>query len=99
MGAYEYDPATSIQQNISSSLLLFPQPNQGRFTLAWKEGANQEFHYELRDIQGRILSFKTVRLNAEGELLLDESSLSPGYYVLRIHNADAAAVIPLQITH
>ncbi|MEM8889564.1 MAG: choice-of-anchor Q domain-containing protein [Bacteroidota bacterium] len=99
LGAYEYDPATSIQQNISSSLLLFPQPNQGRFTLAWKEGANQEFLYELRDIQGRILSFKTVRMDAKGELLVEESSLSPGYYVLRIRNQDAAAAIPLQITH
>jgi len=99
LGAYEYDPATSIQQNISSSLFLFPQPNQGRFTLAWKEGANQEFHYDLRDIQGRRLSFKAVRLDAKGELLVDESSLSPGYYVLRIRNKDAIAAIPLQITH
>ncbi|MEO1217319.1 MAG: choice-of-anchor Q domain-containing protein [Bacteroidota bacterium] len=97
VGAYEFDPATSIKDDFSATLLLFPQPNKGIFTLAWEEGVNQEFLYELRDTQGKMLSRKLVKMDAKGELLIDESSLSPGYYVLRIRNKDAMASIPLQI--
>ncbi|MDW3646895.1 MAG: choice-of-anchor Q domain-containing protein [Bacteroidia bacterium] len=97
LGAYEYDPATGIPHDISASLLLFPQPNKGYFTLSWKEGANQEFLYELRDLQGRIISLKRLKLDAKGEVFVDESSLSPAYYVLRLRSKDATAAIPLQI--
>ena len=97
LGAYEYDPATSIQDDFSASIRLFPQPNQGRFTLCWEEAANQEFRYELVDIQGRNLSHRRVRLDGKGQLLIDESSLSPGYYVLSMSNPDVMATIPLQI--
>jgi hypothetical protein len=85
LGAYEYDPATGLEEELPESrALVYPQPNDGNFVLVWKEAAGQQISYRLFDLQGRIIDAQRFKLDQEGEYRVKKTAIAPGVYVINL---------------
>lgn len=100
LGAYEYDPATSIQASLESQeAYVYPQPSKGVFTLVWEKAAGQNVSASLLDIQGRIIERSIFQLDSSGEYSYMDATLAPGFYVIRLQQGADIRSLRLHILH
>ncbi|HEY1045896.1 MAG TPA: T9SS type A sorting domain-containing protein, partial [Bacteroidia bacterium] len=75
--------ATSIDEATKEDLNVFPQPNQGDFTIKFKEAESGTLY--IHDLSGRLISEQTFEACDEWHI---HQQLSKGIYVLTIVNGD-----------
>ena len=75
--------ATSIDETSAESLNVFPQPNQGDFTIKFEDAESGTLF--IHDLSGRLISEQTFEANIEWQV---HQQLSKGVYVLTIVNGD-----------
>ncbi len=78
------------------SFSLYPNPNNGNFTLIGKtEGSNEPVTYEIIDMMGRILHSGITQPNQNiiHEQVVTDSHVAPGQYVLRVITSSGAEQI------
>ncbi len=73
-----YDPFNST---------LFPNPNDGNFTLNCNLGSQHDVNFDVMDLSGKVIWTREMK-NAFGEISLEISlqEISEGMYFLRIHS-------------
>lgn len=99
IGAYEFDPATSIYQIVEQGLpYLYPHPNRGRFTVNWQEAAGQEVEYVLYSLAGKQIQSGSIQLDHSGEFPWKQATIAPGFYVIRLRFDKLRRSIRLQIS-
>ena len=62
---------------------VFPNPNEGSFSVILGLDRNEEFNYEILDGQGRLIS-KNVRLNALQNDFTLSNATQKGTYIIRV---------------
>ena len=82
------------------SFSLYPNPNNGNFTLIGKtEGINEPVTYEVIDMMGRILhsGITLPNQNIIHEEVVTDNHIAPGQYVLRVITSSGAEQIHFTI--
>ncbi|PQJ12067.1 hypothetical protein CJD36_009775 [Flavipsychrobacter stenotrophus] len=83
------------------SFSLYPNPNNGNFTLIGKtEGSNEPVTYEIIDMMGRILhSGSTQPMHSIiHEQVVTDSHIAPGQYILRVITGSGAEWIHFTVS-
>ena len=95
LGAYEYDPATSVAAPRSVSLNLYPNPSAGTvwLDLPGNNGGKVEVH----DLQGRLHWQQSLPLQA-GPHSLDLRALPAGLYLLSLRRPDGVFTAKLVLS-
>lgn len=76
--------AVSVQQNDGPSLLVYPNPNTGIFSICLKGGVDEHGEAILTDMLGR----EVTRLGVLGNKILHmEGIISPGVYMLSVYTS------------
>jgi hypothetical protein len=73
-----------IEEADKNSMALFPNPNQGRFTLELPEAMNGDAMLQVLDLAGRMVAQQ--RLTGTAVQQVDLSALPDGLYTLVLHN-------------
>ncbi|MBI1227826.1 MAG: PKD domain-containing protein [Bacteroidetes bacterium] len=83
--------ASLVQDNdVKPSMVIYPNPNKGIFTLKLLSGWGKNAHFALFDSMGRLISKTDKLIQFENEL--DYSGLPAGPYHLKINLANSAMV-------
>ena len=80
-----------VEQNeTSSSLIIYPNPNQGQFLYLELAGINSNVQVMVTDISGKIMLRKELNTNSQyvSETLKFENKLSPGFYMINVISGD-----------
>ncbi len=76
-----YEINSSLEDNISSS--IYPNPNNGSFTLSYNLNSADNAIFNLYDATGKLISTYTIN-QEKGELAISENGLSNGVYFYTI---------------
>ena len=82
---------THFSEPLDAQVRLFPNPNQGQFTLELPEGS-ETYELEVTDLQGKVVH---SQIGVENGTRLDLTELPGGMYWVRIHMGVEKKVIPL----
>ncbi|WP_185956548.1 zinc-dependent metalloprotease [Changchengzhania lutea] len=85
-------PTKSIEANGFENLLVFPNPNNGQFTIKLNGSLTRAITLEVFDIRGHFIG--NIKLNGTGDLKeqVDFYNLSSGVYVLKISDGTKSAI-------
>ncbi|MEL7341335.1 MAG: choice-of-anchor Q domain-containing protein, partial [Bacteroidota bacterium] len=81
IGAYEYNPATSIEPT-PLPFRIYPNPHEGRFVLDWETSVPRSGQLNILDLQGRII-YTQVVVNGPNQIAL-APQIPAGLYVLQL---------------
>lgn len=91
--AYQAPPNSQEQQQ-RSSIRIFPNPNQGNFTLALNHAQNQMCRVNFTDLTGRLMA--TIQIaTSNGEThqeTIQLSQLSKGIYLCQVYLANGEPI-------
>ena len=76
------------ESDISNTLSIFPNPNNGHFTVSFAMEAAQDVTIEMTDVAGRVIS--STQLNNASNVMheMDATDIANGVYFVRIITAD-----------
>ncbi len=85
--------------NKHTTIQLYPNPNDGRFTIEAKGIANKEVTIEITNAVGQTMHQQKAN-TAKGILheTISTNNLSAGIYLLKLHDGDAVATLRLVIS-
>ncbi|MCC5916882.1 MAG: T9SS type A sorting domain-containing protein [Cryomorphaceae bacterium] len=76
-----------IQSHTLKNFKVFPNPNEGRFTLSFSQIMVSDLNIELLDISGKIVFHEIIRdFSGDYNKTFDQSKLASGSYMLRVRN-------------
>ncbi len=80
------DAVTGIEHDGENSLTIYPNPNEGYFTIAGNINGTGELTFEVRDVVGRVVKTGTgAVLNEKFNVSVQfDFALNEGYYYVRI---------------
>lgn len=82
----------------AAGLQVFPNPNDGRFTLAWANWQSNDVHAELFNVQGqRLNSYHWGVVQPYGQKELQLQHLPAGMYFLRIRSEAGTETLKVSI--
>jgi len=76
------DVVNSVSTNLATSFKLYPNPNDGHFTLAFDQGVG-EIRIDIYSIDGQFISSMHTE---QSEVAIDLSAYPKGVYILEIRN-------------
>ncbi|MCC5916441.1 MAG: T9SS type A sorting domain-containing protein [Cryomorphaceae bacterium] len=77
------------EHSLAVSLEVFPNPNEGRFTLSFDQLKNSDITIELLDLSGKTIFLEHHKgFSGVYQKDFDRNDLSSGMYMLRINNRD-----------
>jgi len=81
-----------ISANASSisGLNVYPNPNNGEFTVELNNGLNKTV--ELMDVTGRVLSLQT---SGNGKMIINIDNFSNGVYYIKVKSGNAVEVLKI----
>lgn len=86
-GVFSCPPNASVYENEeSSNILLFPNPNNGTFLYTIKDVEPGKYTLSVCDVQGKRVYEEKLSLSSDINKSLDLSSLAKGIYVFKIEN-------------
>ena len=80
-----------VEENeTSSSLIIYPNPNQGQFLYLELAGINSNTQVTVTDISGKVMLSKYISFDRQNvsEVLKFENKLSPGFYMVNVISGD-----------
>jgi hypothetical protein len=85
--------------NFSNTVKLYPNPNNGQFTLSISNQSNQQLTIAITDLAGRIHQTESVMVNQDNYLYaLDLGHLAKGTYMVRVSSkAGVSAVLRITV--
>lgn len=87
---------TSVEDFASASLELYPNPNQGQFTLQ-NTGIGRDAEIEILNLQGQTLYRKQTYLSSKQQLEINLGDVAAGMYMVKITSGNQVAVDRLVI--
>jgi hypothetical protein len=89
---------TNITDNLTDVISIYPNPNNGSFTLNIKSSIQDNANYEIINIVGQQLYSENISLN-KGQNMFEfaKNKLAAGYYMVRIKGSSINQNIPLII--
>lgn len=93
IGAYEYDPATSLQSFSPIFVQVYPNPSQGVMTLQTSAGS---WELAILDLQGQQIVQQTLEVPATGKVKLN-FDLPTGLYLLQLRSEQRSGHVKLMI--
>ncbi len=78
-----------IEQN-SLSISVFPNPSNGQFSVQYNQPQNEEIHFQVFDLNGKLLDEKIIgtHKNEVSQWEVNYSAFSPGIYLLTIQDGE-----------
>lgn len=77
--------STGIGESTTSGISIFPNPAKDQLVVRY-DGDAQQVQIDLMDVSGKLVLSQNNILG--GDLILDISSVTPGIYMLNLHNQD-----------
>ena len=81
-------PALAVNQNIFENFALYPNPNNGTFTVQFNSSSNNSILIGIHDIRGREVFSKTYLNNGFFNEKLQLDNLQSGVYLINIQEGD-----------
>ncbi|MGD1845962.1 MAG: T9SS type A sorting domain-containing protein [Salibacteraceae bacterium] len=75
---------------VPSAFNVYPNPNDGRFTIEFTNAANEVYTVEVTDLLGQVVRSESVRLNGNTLYPLDLRELGQGLYLVNVRTATSA---------
>ncbi|MEL7533544.1 MAG: choice-of-anchor Q domain-containing protein [Bacteroidota bacterium] len=82
IGAFEFNPATSLPPAETNIIKLYPNPNNGRFVLAWEGDVPRRAVIQIWDRSGRLI--QDVQLTESHTQIQLAQGIAKGIYYLQI---------------
>ncbi|MFK7920599.1 MAG: choice-of-anchor Q domain-containing protein [Bacteroidia bacterium] len=82
IGAYEYNPATAIEDIAPRPFILYPNPNAGNFVLEWESGVPRVAVIQIWNQSGMLIQRQA--LNAKTTDIEMPTNIAKGVYYLQI---------------
>lgn len=97
IGAYEYDPATSIEKAENLSWLVYPNPSEGIVFLEKPEGYAQtgKITVSVYNLQQQVLLSSLLEADNSSPMKLDLTGLSSGIYFIQLSIEDKIDIFKL----
>jgi hypothetical protein len=84
----------SIEENVASSISLFPNPTLGMFTLSLGASASSDMTVAVSDITGKVVLNGQIATGSN-QVMLDASTLPSGIYSVKITGGEISQVLRL----
>lgn len=68
---------------------LFPNPNDGRFTLQFTNAIGDDYVVEVKNLLGQIVYSESMKINGNSNQNLDLTSLGKGLYLITVRNGSS----------
>lgn len=88
-----------VQKSSAAFINIFPNPNNGSFTLDFVASGSYPVSLSLFDITGKVAYQKTILHNNHSSIYLSENALSSGSYLLEIKGNDNVWIKKVVIQH
>ena len=85
-------PQLSVEENSFDAFTLFPNPNDGSFTIKLSSFSNQDISVGVYDIRGRSVYNNTFDSTTEFEQPIQLNALQSGMYLVKIEDGDRRAI-------
>lgn len=82
--SYEISVLEIVENNLSLSLTVYPNPTQEQFNLRVGNFQNEQLKYRLLDFEGKVISEETM---ISEETTIDVKQLPAATYFVEVHNA------------
>jgi len=73
---------------VSERINIYPNPNEGIFTISFTGFENEKVQFTILDLQGRTVVNEQLTVNSEFNKEIDLSRLPKGMYFLRVNTTD-----------
>jgi subtilisin-like proprotein convertase family protein len=82
----------STTENTFQDLALYPNPNDGNFTVAFSTASNDDVAIDIYDMRGRLIYNNEFSNNGAFNQTIDLNSVQSGVYLVSISSGDAKMV-------
>ena len=86
------DPTASIQESEFEVFSIYPNPNDGEFTLNLNSTSNEDIHVTVYDIRGRSIYNNSFVNTSEFNQVIDLNSIQSGVYLVNVTDGDRKTV-------
>ena len=95
----KYKPITGIKDEaLVSSINVYPNPSQGKFSVQFKSEADQHIRLCLRSLTGQvILQSEVAEINGAYSTTIEAGNLAKGVYILQIRNGSGVETRKLEV--
>lgn len=83
-----------IEENVNASVLLFPNPTNGQFTITMNNFSSSETTIQVIDVAGKTVLVKNIAAGIN-QVSLDATSFAAGIYSVKVSNGEFTKVIRL----
>lgn len=100
-GAFEYSDIVEVElsQQEGFSVAIFPQPADEIVRLDFGQSAPSALHYEVLDLQGKILASQKLDGQTSPDFQIGVGSLANGLYFLVLRSENASVIKRLWVKH
>ncbi|WP_447636721.1 N-acetylmuramoyl-L-alanine amidase [Flavobacterium microcysteis] len=78
-------PAGPIgKSGLELDVKIYPNPNNGQFTITVDKASDSEVHYSIYDITGKVIESKNIESDGRLETSVDISRLPSGTYIINV---------------
>ncbi|WP_104734872.1 T9SS type A sorting domain-containing protein [Hanstruepera ponticola] len=85
-------PSLSIYENSFEEFAIFPNPNNGSFTIKLNSRSNSNIIVEVYDIRGRSVYNKSFNNNANFNKVIDLNNAQSGVYLVKVNDGDKQTI-------
>jgi len=86
------EPSLSIPENTFDEFSIFPNPNNGEFTINLSSRSNKNINVEVYDIRGRSIFNNTYDSTSDFSQSINLNSVQSGMYLVKVTDGDRIAI-------
>lgn len=92
-GFFQITSVLSTESNELSQLYsVYPNPNNGSFTINFNEASGEEFSAKVYDLRGRLISNSTISTSESLTKNIDLNQPQSGIYILKVSNGSQESI-------
>ncbi|WP_452230840.1 T9SS type A sorting domain-containing protein [Lacinutrix sp. MEBiC02404] len=86
------DPTASIDENAFDAFSIFPNPNNGAFTLQLNSASNNDIKVQVYDIRGRSVFNKEYVNTADFNQVINLNNVQSGMYLVKVSDGEKETI-------
>lgn len=83
-----YEPTLSVVENEISEFLIFPNPNQGEFTIKLNSSTDSKIKVDVYDIRGRLIYNNSYQNNSNFKQTISLDNVQSGMYLVKVSDGE-----------
>ncbi|MCX7551539.1 T9SS type A sorting domain-containing protein [Xanthomarina sp. F2636L] len=85
-------PTVSIAENTFEVFSIFPNPNNGEFTIHLNSTSNKDIHVQVYDLRGRTVFNKTYLNSTDFNQVINMNKVQSGLYLVKVNDGERQTI-------